>query len=130
MLAEYFSRRQACKMGVAAKTFDAGAMEMLTRHGWPGNVRELENLVERLYVLVSDEEISTEAIQPCLNGTCGGSEHIEPGFTSLEEAERVLIEATLKRFGGHRAKTAETLGIGLRTLGMKVKQWGLAEVRG
>ena len=40
--------------------------------------------------------------------------------------ERKLIEATLERFGGHRAKTAEALGIGLRTLSGKLKQYGYA----
>jgi DNA-binding NtrC family response regulator len=40
--------------------------------------------------------------------------------------ERKLIEATLERFGGHRARTAEALGIGLRTLSGKLKQYGYA----
>jgi DNA-binding NtrC family response regulator len=43
---------------------------------------------------------------------------------SLEEMERRMIEATLERFGGHRAKTAEALGIGLRTLTTKLKEYG------
>ena len=37
------------------------------------------------------------------------------------------MKATLESLGGHRAKTAEALGIGLRTLGMKIKRWGIAE---
>ena len=41
----------------------------------------------------------------------------------LEDMERNLIEQTLIRFNGHRAKTAKALGIGLRTLGMKLKRW-------
>ncbi len=40
--------------------------------------------------------------------------------------ERKMIEATLQRFGGHRAKTAQALGIGLRTLSGKLKQYGYA----
>ncbi len=43
---------------------------------------------------------------------------------SLQEMERRLIEATLERFDGHRAKTAEALGIGLRTLTTKLKEYG------
>ncbi len=44
----------------------------------------------------------------------------------LEEMERKLIEATLEHFGGHRAKTAEALGIGIRTLSGKLRQYGYA----
>ena len=49
-----------------------------------------------------------------------------PMDLSLEEMERKLIESTLERFGGHRAKTAEALGIGLRTLSGKLRQYGYA----
>jgi DNA-binding NtrC family response regulator len=41
----------------------------------------------------------------------------------LEDMERRLIERTLKQFNGHRAKSAQTLGMGVRTLGLKLKQW-------
>ena len=41
----------------------------------------------------------------------------------LEDLERRLIEQTLGRFNGHRAKSAKALGMGVRTLGMKLKQW-------
>ena len=44
----------------------------------------------------------------------------------LEDMERKMIEATLDRFAGHRAKTAEALGIGLRTLSGKLKAYGYA----
>jgi DNA-binding NtrC family response regulator len=46
--------------------------------------------------------------------------------TSLEEMERRLIEATLEHFGGHRAKTAKALGIGVRTLTEKLRRYGYA----
>jgi DNA-binding NtrC family response regulator len=49
-----------------------------------------------------------------------------PVGVSLEEMERRLIEATLDRFGGHRARTAEALGIGIRTLSGKLRQYGYA----
>jgi DNA-binding NtrC family response regulator len=41
----------------------------------------------------------------------------------LEDAERDLVLRTLERFSGHREKTARALGIGLRTLGLKLKKW-------
>ena len=53
------------------------------------------------------------------------SEQLPVGLT-LDEMERRLIVATLERFDGHRAKTAEALGIGLRTLSGKLRQYGYA----
>ena len=44
--------------------------------------------------------------------------------TSLRDMEQQMIEATLEHFGGHRARTAEALGIGLRTLSGKLKEYG------
>ena len=51
---------------------------------------------------------------------------VVPAGLSIEEMERRLIESTLARFDGHRAKTAEALGIGLRTLSGKLKSYGYA----
>jgi DNA-binding NtrC family response regulator len=45
---------------------------------------------------------------------------------SLREMERKMIQATLEHFDGHRAKTAEALGIGIRTLSGKLKEYGYA----
>ena len=49
-----------------------------------------------------------------------------PVGLSMQQMERKLIEATLERFSGHRAKTAQALGIGLRTLSGKLKEYGYA----
>jgi DNA-binding NtrC family response regulator len=46
-----------------------------------------------------------------------------PGDRTLEEIERDTIVATLQRFNGHRQRTAKALGIGVRTLGLKLKKW-------
>jgi DNA-binding NtrC family response regulator len=55
----------------------------------------------------------------------GGAAGVPVGL-SLEEMERKLIEATLEHYGGHRAKTAKALGIGVRTLTGKLRQYGYA----
>jgi DNA-binding NtrC family response regulator len=49
-----------------------------------------------------------------------------PSGLSMQEMERKLIESTLERFDGHRAKTAEALGIGIRTLSGKLREYGYA----
>jgi len=94
-------------------------------YGWPGNVRELENFCRRAATLSSGGFIDAELIdswlrtEPAVGSEMGS---LREG-RMLEDMERQLIERTLARFSGHRVKTAKALGMGVRTLGMKLKQW-------
>ncbi len=103
---------------------------MLTEYHWPGNVRELENIITRASVLATGSIIAADQLRPWLiqpGGSAG--QHAEAADSmslKLEDMERKMIEATLDRFAGHRAKTAEALGIGLRTLSGKLKAYGYA----
>ncbi len=76
-------------------------------------------------VLVEGDTIDADTIKPWLAGREVAEEpyaRLRPGHL-VEDMERQLIERTLGQFNGHRAKTAKTLGIGLRTLGMKLKKF-------
>lgn len=126
LLAEHFLMRQALRDGREAKRFDVEAIGLLMDYAWPGNVRELENICERAAVLTAGPTIVAGTIQPWLCGavvseTDAAMPTIE-GKT-LEELERDVIVRTLGRFEGHRQRTAEALGIGVRTLGLKLKKW-------
>ena len=120
-------QREPCRLAPSAH-------ELLLEYHWPGNVRELENIVTRASVLnagcpVAAEELRRWLIAPAAglaqNGDMPAPEGVPVG-TSLETMERRLIEATLQHFAGHRAKTAKALGIGLRTLSGKLRQYGYA----
>ncbi len=114
-------------------------MQLLVEYHWPGNVRELENIVTRASVLNLGLPIEADELRDWLMdaprnapiagqaiaATIGASKGIEPSL-NLDEMERKLIEATLDRFDGHRAKTAQALGIGIRTLSGKLKAYGYA----
>ena len=104
------------------------ALDLLVNHSWPGNVRELENIVTRASVLYSGSPITADELRRWLIGghESNTADAEVPVGLSLEDMERKLIEATLERFGGHRAKTAQALGIGLRTLSGKLRQYGYA----
>lgn len=124
-LAEYFLEQAAVREVAQPLRIDHMAMRILTEYGWPGNVRELENLCRRAATLCPGDTITAELIDPWLSP---GTPSIEGLGTlregrMLEDMERSLIERTLVRFNGHRAKTAKALGMGVRTLGMKLKQW-------
>ena len=70
--------------------------------------------------------IAPLADQPCRRKATTSPEESVPVGISLEEMERRLIEATLEHYGGHRARTAKALGIGIRTLSGKLRQYGYA----
>jgi len=129
-LCEHFLRRAAERHGGAVKRLDRRAYALLRSYSWPGNVRELENLMERASILTAGEVISAEAIRGWLGEPEAPASIADtklPETCSLAEMERLLIERTLARFHGHRQKTAEALGIGVRTLGLKLSKWRAQE---
>jgi DNA-binding NtrC family response regulator len=129
-LIEYFFARCAKRLQREPCTLDASARELLLEYHWPGNVRELENIVTRASVLNAGGPVTADELRRWLIGgppaaSANPSAALPVGL-SLEEMERKLIEATLDRFGGHRARTAQALGIGIRTLSGKLRQYGYA----
>ena len=127
-LIEHFFQRCAARLERAPCTLETAAEQLLVDYDWPGNVRELENIVTRASVLNDGRPVAADELRRWLIG--GAEPAAGPGDVpvglSLEEMERKLIEATLEHCGGHRAKTAEALGIGLRTLTGKLRQYGYA----
>ena len=128
-LCEYFLNRSAAREGIKTRRLNEEAVELLKKYNWPGNVRELENLMERASILSMTELITAEAVKGWLqfdnDQAISNGRLDEP--VSLATMERELIEQTLDRYDGHRLKTAQALGIGVRTLGMKLKKWKLDE---
>ena len=128
-MTEYFLKRCAAREGRPVKTVGSEARALLEAYSWPGNVRELENLIERANVLEPGLTLTAEQLRRWLDGaSTADAREVHPGMP-LEEVERILIGKTLEMFGGHRMNTARALGIGVRTLTMKIKQWGLGSRR-
>jgi transcriptional regulator with PAS, ATPase and Fis domain len=132
-LCEHFLARIAARDGRPQRSFEPRALEILQKYHWPGNVRELENICERSIVLEIGETIRASTIGPWLS-TIGVNEEVIGGMTGeingegngggvLEELERRTILKVLEKHNGHRLRTARELGIGLRTLGMKLKKF-------
>lgn len=125
-LADYFLDRRALRTGCKLQRIAAETVDLLMGYSWPGNVRELENLIERACVLCDSQQIPPEVIEPWLRATSDPAGNLPSSLRAghlLEDAERHLVERTLKQFQGHREKTARALGIGLRTLTLKLKRW-------
>jgi transcriptional regulator with GAF, ATPase, and Fis domain len=128
LLIDHFIERTSEREGRERPRFTAETIALLTEYDWPGNVRELQNLCERVCVLEAGRDVTPAAVRPLLTGpiktTTVPVEKVQyRDGQILADAERDLIMKTLERFGGHRERTARALGIGLRTLGLKLKKW-------
>ncbi|MGD8454314.1 MAG: sigma-54 dependent transcriptional regulator [Phycisphaerae bacterium] len=128
LLMDHFVDRVCAREGRGRPRFTPEALRLLSDYSWPGNVRELQNLCERVCVLEGDQPIAPEAIRPLLVGPLKTASAPAAGLQYrdgriLADAEQDLILRTLDRFNGHRERTARALGIGLRTLGLKLKKW-------
>jgi two-component system response regulator AtoC len=107
-------------------------VQRLEAHDWPGNVRELANCLRRAVALAPGLEIGREALEgspwaePRENGPNKreGDDRLRAGV-SLENMERKLVEMTLEATGGNRSRAAELLGVSLRTVRNKVRNYGL-----
>jgi DNA-binding NtrC family response regulator len=124
LLVEGFLRELNREHGRRVTGITRGVLERLGRHPWPGNVRELRNAVEGMVVFAHGRRpLGHSDLPDWLREPATESRRIElaAGMT-VEEAERHLIEATLRHTGHDKPRAAAMLGIGLRTLYRKIKQ--------
>ena len=97
----------------------------LQAHSWPGNVRELENFIRRALALSNGPVLGAELLSHL--ETSPGTQRparYEAGV-SLRDAERQLLERTLEATGGNRTRAAELMGVSLRTVRNKIRNYGL-----
>jgi DNA-binding NtrC family response regulator len=132
-LADHFLAHAAERLSRKRVELEPTARELLKGYSWPGNVRELQNIITRACVLNAGLPITASELRPwlrdCVTSECVASADDQNDVSTevtLNEMERRLIVATLKRCDGHRAKAAEKLGIGLRTLSGKLREYGYA----
>ncbi len=127
LLIEDFLRELNREHGRKVTGVTRGALERLMRYPWPGNVRELKNAIEGMVVFVEGRRaLDLSDLPEPLREIESAGEKLEltVGMT-LEEAERRLVAATLSHTGFDKVRAAAMLGMGLRTLYRKIKQYGL-----
>jgi len=120
-LVNHFCRKY--REGDQVKQFSDETIELLAKYEWPGNVRELENVTRRALALCRNPVISPGDLFLDLeeSGSSRGLE-IRPGI-SLKEMEKAIIGVTLRETSGNRTRAAEMLGISLRTLRNKLREY-------
>jgi DNA-binding NtrC family response regulator len=129
ILTEHFLGVLCHEHGVNPKKVSAEAMELLARHPWPGNVRELKNVLESVVVFHSGDVIEPSDLPRELRDGAPGPvsggpvQNLSGAPRTMAEIERRAILETLEMTKGRRADAAKTLGIGLRTLQRKLKEY-------
>lgn len=118
------------RLGREVRRVTPAALAALKRHRWPGNVRELRNVVENMVLFAAGEEVGVEDLPeeyraPEQRVARAVEPLMEWGPRRMEEIEREAILQTLAYTGGHRARAAQLLDIGLRTLQRKLKEYGV-----
>lgn len=125
-LAEELLREGARTHGRRVRRLTRGALERLAAYDWPGNVSELKSVLEGMLVTARGRgALDVTALPERLRGPIAQAAplRVEVGMT-LAEAERQLVEATLRHAGGNKPRAAAMLGIGLRTLYRKLDAYG------
>jgi len=119
------NRKHDCRVTEIAPDVEA----LFQRYAWPGNARELRNVLERAVILCGEGAIGVRHLAPGFAGTpaaapeTGDTLVLRPGVT-VEEAEKQLILMTLRTTGNNRTRAAEILGLSVKTLFNKLKQYG------
>jgi DNA-binding NtrC family response regulator len=121
LLAEHFLGLLNKEEGTSKK-FTQAAIDRLRSHRWPGNVRELRNVVQRAFIL-AEEDIGIDAIPLGVQEQSSASSLNLRVGTSVAEAERRLILATLDQLGNDKKRAAEVLQISLKTLYNRINQY-------
>ncbi len=131
IIAQYLVKIISAKIGKKVIPLTNEDIEVLVSYDWPGNVRELYNVLERAIILSRRDKIF---LPPLLEKTISRESEVQNDklidislLKPLKDLEKEAIIAALKKTGGHRRKTAELLGISVRTLQYKIKQYGLSD---
>ena len=124
-LVSHFVEKYAVAYGKEVKGLAPGTLNALLAYDWPGNVRELENAIERAVVLCKGRELTADDLPPTLQGPRPAgrdASSLIPGAT-MAEIEREAILRTMELVGGSTAKAAEMLGISIRKIQYRLKEY-------
>jgi len=129
LLVAAFIREFAAENNKPVEGIDPKARSALYNYSWPGNIRELRNCIESAVVMCKGNIITPDDLPPSVTNDTELNHIRIPIGSTLEEAEQEIIRNTLSLNNGNKSKTAETLGIGRKTLHRKIADYHLEEPR-
>ena len=132
LLCEHFLHMFNTEQKKNIRGFTAEAMRVLERYNYPGNVRQLANIIERAVILSQGGIITTDLLPAEMLASQGDrppgeADAIIAGIAGmpLKEVERLAVIGALRQTGGVKNDAAQSLGISLRTLWNKIKEYGI-----
>jgi transcriptional regulator with PAS, ATPase and Fis domain len=126
LLATFFLKKYSLINNRRMTKTAPAALEYLVSHPWPGNVRELENVVERSVLIGSGDTLLPEHLNFIETTETSQATRPASSGTTIKEMEMALILDTLKACQNNRTRTAERLGISLRTLRNRLREYGIS----
>jgi DNA-binding NtrC family response regulator len=126
VLVDFFLKDCAKRHLRSVPTIETDLMSFLVSYDWPGNVRQLRNSIENMVVMNEGQSLTREHLPSYLSGDSKKKDSfLGPTEGTLDNLEKIAILNALKRAMGNRTHAAQNLGISVRTLQRKVKQWGI-----
>ena len=127
ILVDHFLREIAANKHTAPHRVSPEVMRRFQAYRWPGNVRELRNVLERMMVLAEGEVLTERDLPDEISaGTADATSRREiPTGITMEELEKLAITKALDQCAGNRTHAANRLGISVRTLQRKLRQYEL-----
>ncbi len=130
-LVEAFVKSCALSNGKTISSIEMEAMNALKKYSWPGNVREVKNIVERMVVLSSNNEIKISNIPDDILSSSGIVNSISSSAPSanssrLDDMEKDMIKNILQDARGNKSLAAKKLGISRRTLYRKLEEYNIS----
>ena len=139
LLADHFNQHFARRHARPPARLGPEFIERLLGHHWPGNIRELGNFMQRVLSLSDSGDLTAASFdrehrpsRPSLVGPATGPVAVPSGtprrpapFVSMDELERSHLERTLELVEGNRTRAAEMLGLSVRTIRNKIRQYDL-----
>ena len=132
-LVQALLNEMSTKHGRKVGTISEAVLHCFQNYSWPGNVRELRNALERAVIVCDSSVVETKHLPPGFGQSTVRAAATDPDAvrlgvgTTVEEAERLLILKTLEATSNNKTRAAEILGISLKTLHNKLKEYGSAQ---
>ena len=129
-LVQLLLAEMSSKHGRKVSAVSEAVLNQFNNYSWPGNVRELRNTIERAVIVCDSGAIETKHLPPGfgqapLRTAANDPDAVRLGVgTTVEEAEKMLILKTLEATSNNKTRAAEILGISLKTLHNKLKEYG------
>ena len=123
ILAEYFLQKHGRAHDQPVRLISQKARELLEQYDWPGNVRELEYSILRAVLFAEGDAILSKHLPEEIRSASQHQVESVPVGLTMKEMEKELILKTLERMEGNRTRTADILGISLRSLQYKLKDY-------